>query len=262
MSLRDRVIAALCCFGDAGKPFTLLDVSNTVKEDGQGFVRHREVRPVAVDIIVNQEVREIQDYTMTSIEVNTSKGPAWANLYHPDDFDPDDYQDRSQDALRPNQVKDPVKNTKVDFNDDDLVTQSLFKTDDVKSALGTSTPVVNDSNDDDDHDDDDEFDGRLSNARYRCWVYRRQYDGAVEIPVKALEVAFEEDIDSVLEDFEESGTITVHPNSLGISTELDGSIGVTIRRGMRIPLRHLVKCGLDKKNQILVACFNGKIVLA
>jgi hypothetical protein len=146
MFLEDRIKTVISDFVDAGTPFTILDISNTVKQDGNGFIRHRDIRPIAVSMILNNEIPGIEDYMSSQIQVDTPKGIAYATLYHLEDSDPIDYVNRQQIALKPSDVNAPVQ---------------------TPSPIFVQKPVVN---------------NLQSNAHIYKAVPVRKHDGAVQIP--------------------------------------------------------------------------------
>jgi hypothetical protein len=85
----------------AREAFTALDISNDLKR--RRFpVRHSEISPIVRDIW-DSGAMGVAGYDRRLIDVYTSGGTAEAQafLYLPNDADPDDYDQRIQDALPP-----------------------------------------------------------------------------------------------------------------------------------------------------------------
>lgn len=244
ITLEDRIIAVLSDFIKAGTPFTILDISNAVKQDGNGFARHRDVRPIVADMIENETVFGVEDYIVTQIQVSTPKGLDYANLYHLEDDDPDDYTNRQQKALSPSELGNvaPVAPAPQivsavdddDEDDDDTTSNTIF------THSTPVTPTKTPSN-------------MQTNAR-AFKLPKPRYDGAVEIPKKLLETAglLNEEVE-----------IIHHPNSIGIVPAT-----ATTRRsrvahaGMRISKSALRKSNLAGRTDYEAAAFTEKIVIA
>ena len=80
--------------------FTILDVSNSVKNDGGQFVKHTEVRDT-VKPILDIIMKHNSVYEKHQIEVNTPKGKNVADLYTPYHIPSDEYKNVSQVASKP-----------------------------------------------------------------------------------------------------------------------------------------------------------------
>lgn len=237
--------------------FTILDISEAVKKDGDGFVRHREVQAVARPIL--DSLLGLFDsqcsYTSTDIMVNTAKGVADARLYHPTWFDADDYTNRNQVASAPaasddddlgddlvQQVVEEEEDDDLDFDDDDF---------DINKKPTPKASV----DDEEKEEDDDEFDAsdRFPGAHTINIVQPRSYDGRIEIPKAALEEAglLNEDVG-----------ISFHPNSVGISKgSFAGDAFTTAKAGWRLGKGQLGRSNLENK-AVIIATFTDKIVIA
>jgi hypothetical protein len=119
------------------KMFTSVDIANAVKRDGI-WIKNREVRDW---LRANSSDSSLfGDYATTQIQV--CGGTATATLYYPMFKDPDEYAERDQVALTPDEVKaiqkqrvgQPVPNVTPDINqvlcstDDDVQASTVIKT--------------------------------------------------------------------------------------------------------------------------------------
>jgi hypothetical protein len=84
----------------ANKMFTSVDIANAVKREGL-WVRNHEVRNWLQDNFMNKSL--FQDYAISQISVCNNS--SFASLYHPALNDPNDYLDRDQRPLTPDDVK-------------------------------------------------------------------------------------------------------------------------------------------------------------
>lgn len=248
ITLEDRITAVLSDFIKAGTPFTILDISNAVKQDGNGFARHRDVRPIVADMIENETVFGVEDYIVTQIQVSTPKGLDYANLYHLEDDDPDDYTNRQQKALSPAELGNlvPVAQSNpapqiISSNDDDDDEDDAPSTS--NSIFTHSTPVTPTPS--------------VSNMQQNARAFKLpkpRYDGAVEIPKKLLETAglLNEEVE-----------IVQHPNSIGIMLATNATRRTRIAHaGMRISRSALRKSNLAGRTDYEAAAFTNKIVIA
>lgn len=90
--------------------FTLLDVSNAVKNDGGDFYSHSQIHDVAIPIL--DSLYPSFNYDVSVIDVQLKHGaPARANCYHPMGSDPNNYTNRNQEALKPSACSTPTKTT-------------------------------------------------------------------------------------------------------------------------------------------------------
>lgn len=242
ISLKRRVEKALSDFVSGGEMFTLVDISNAIKADGEGFVRHRECRGIARDLMADEEIVGSEDYVITPITVSTSRGPQTANLYHPDDCDPDDYVERQTRALGPNDVNGNQPSNPIFTHSSDLVDDDEDDDDDIDlSGLSSSNPnksPIFRKND------------MASRARAFKLPKPRECDGAVEIP---LEVLKESGING------EYVVIENHPNSVSVTKNPNGQRQAY--SGMRISRSCLAKSNMDGCTKLEAAAFNGKIVI-
>jgi len=224
MNLTDRVEQAIVSFLEKGDAFTLLDISNSVKNDGNGFVRHRDCREEAISILhrlEDDEDENIADYMCTSIMVTTPRGQEYASLYHREDFDPDDYVNKCQVALKPSQIQ----------------TQTIKPVTPVPSTNPTNpSPIFNTST-------------FKTNAHVYKLLKPMRKDGSIEIPKSLL-------VESGL--LNKVIDIVNHPNSISL---VPGQSRIAIS-GMRISKTSLAKSNLESDDIIEAASFTDKIVLA
>jgi hypothetical protein len=85
--------------------FTILNISEKVKNDGEGFVNHADVRDSAKPVLDNLIVG--RGYISTTIPV--AGGNTSAILYHPQGTDAKSYQSTNLRASAPNNAGAPVK---------------------------------------------------------------------------------------------------------------------------------------------------------
>lgn len=100
------------------KMFTSVDVANAVKNEGL-WVRNRDVRDWLQENFTDKNL--FGDYVISQIHV--CNGSSFASLYHPGLIDPNDYVDRNQRPLTPDEVQaiakaktGTVKDTGADLN--------------------------------------------------------------------------------------------------------------------------------------------------
>jgi len=246
MDLYNRIETAIKSFLKDGTPFTLLDISNSVKQDGEGFVRHRDCRDIAIQVLHDlKDDVDLLDYTYSSILVTTPRGQEYANLYHPEDYDVDDYTNTNQKALKPSQittqkVSAPVQsvnssNTSSISAISQIIAQKMFAP--VQSVNPTNpSPIFKTTS-------------QLQTNAHEYKLKKLRLDGAIEIP-KALLVE-----SGLLGDFVD---IINHPNSISI-VKGDSKLA---RPGMRIYKSTLAMSNLEDDDLIEAAAFANKIVLA
>lgn len=111
-------------FIKAEKLFTSVDIANAIKNDGI-WIRNTEVRNW-IQSNFNDKML-FGDYVLTPIHV--CNGTSLASLYHPALSDPNDYTDRDQRSLTPDDVK-AIQKAKVG-------TPSPAKAPDIKDMLST-----------------------------------------------------------------------------------------------------------------------------
>lgn len=106
MNLRSEVKSAIeICMANK-EPFTILTLTNKMKIKshslGEGIIRHREVRPLAEEILSNEIDMSVHGYIMSRITVNVNGTPVnGVRLYHCDSYDPLDYVDTNQVLWEP-----------------------------------------------------------------------------------------------------------------------------------------------------------------
>lgn len=101
VSLESRTEAIIDSFITQGKAFTILDVSNAVKLDGNGWVNHSVVKDVAIAYATIVLSSPNHKYCASTIKVNTARGEAEAELYHRVNDDITKYLNRSQSVTPP-----------------------------------------------------------------------------------------------------------------------------------------------------------------
>ncbi|MFW6130686.1 MAG: hypothetical protein ACOC56_05815 [Atribacterota bacterium] len=216
----ERVEKVIQKFVDEGKSFTVLDVSNEVKQDGGEFIRHRDIRPIVYKIIDTESISGLEDYMNTLIQVNTPRGTQYARLYHLEDEDTEEYKHRQQKALSPSEIS---KNDKSDTVDDKSVkNDQLIK---------------------------------ISGAHVIKFVNKRK-DGAIEIPVKILSKSFN-NYECELEIQNHPNSITI--KSLGQVSNYATANRIS-REGMRIFKRTLEKSNLTKKSLTVCSFTNKIVI--
>lgn len=93
-TILNRILAAISHFVKSGEAFTLVDVSDHIKNDGGPFFRHTEIREVSAPIVDWMIEEGFGDYEHATIGVVTKDGGvATAKLYFPYGYDPADYKD-------------------------------------------------------------------------------------------------------------------------------------------------------------------------
>lgn len=113
------------------KMFTSVDIANAVKQEGL-WVRNREVRDWIQENFTNKSI--FGDYIISQIMV--CNGSSFASLYHPALKDPNDYLDREQQPLTPDEVKAIAKN----------------KVGTIKDSAADITKILTEDNEEDDED--------------------------------------------------------------------------------------------------------------
>lgn len=220
-NLVSRVTKVIESFLKNDDMFTLLDVSEAVKADGEGFVRHGEVREVARPIL-----RAFMDafwYTSTEIEVQTSGGPAMADLFHPESLNPDDYVARTKVATAPAAI--PVCSGPCSCNKPIVPPVAVPKVVATSNLASHSHLTV-------------EVDYRL--------------DGSIQIPRSVLKAAGIEVFDDV--------EIVNHPNSIGIS--LTSNANRIVNENFRISKSSLAESNLVGHQHLLISAFSNKLVIS
>jgi len=99
-TLAERTEKALKRMFSKKELFTLLDVSNAVKKDGNDFAKHREVVAEAATITAVMLLKN-PNFMTSRIDVQTPKGPDLATLFHPINRNPTDYVSIAQTAIAP-----------------------------------------------------------------------------------------------------------------------------------------------------------------
>lgn len=247
----DRVTKAISYFVKNSEPFTLLDLTEKIKLDGDGWISHSVVRDISKPLVDSMiENGLLGNYVVSEIYVNTLKGSAIANLYHPISFDSDDYTKRSQVATPPpTQTNDDAL-----FEDEDDDVEDALVTDDVEDEVDFDDDALFEDDEEDEDVTDAYMNTKLPGAHSIFEVKPRNYDGKIEIPKSALK---------------ESGLlgvpvhITLHPNSMTItkvSYNGVGSVIKTLYSGYRISKSQLKTANLFGK-RVILGVFTDKIVV-
>lgn len=103
LSLRDRIEKVVDKLVQDDEMFTLLDVSQLVKNDGGDWHSHTSMKPTIEAVLRDRFSSQLAFayYTESPIDVNTAVGSQVARLFHPVGVDPRDYKNRSQQAIGP-----------------------------------------------------------------------------------------------------------------------------------------------------------------
>jgi len=100
MKQEEIILEKITNFIKDGKMFTSVDISNAIKMEGI-WVRNRTVRDFLQDLFLDKDL--FTDYTISQIFVCNNS--SLASLYHHNLSDPNDYLDRDQHCLTPDEVK-------------------------------------------------------------------------------------------------------------------------------------------------------------
>lgn len=95
-----RITEVITNFIQNEEQFTILDVSNAVKQDGNEFVKHMEVRDLAKPIL-KVLIETGLPYEAREIDVNTKNGVEKAVLYTPFHIKTEEYVKTNQIAIKP-----------------------------------------------------------------------------------------------------------------------------------------------------------------
>ena len=108
LSLRERIEKVVDDFVHKNAMFTLLDISQTVKNDGGTWASHSAMKPTIEEVLKERFSTQLfyAYYTESMINVQTPVGIAVARLFHPVGEDPNKYVRRSQTASPPSSKKD------------------------------------------------------------------------------------------------------------------------------------------------------------
>jgi hypothetical protein len=134
MQYHATVLEKVTEFIKEDKMFTSVDVANAVKSEGL-WVRNREVRDWLLENFSDKNL--FGDYAISQIYV--CNGSSVASLYHPALSDPNDYLERNQQPLTPDEVK-AIALKKVGTVKDSMAPD-----------LNKMLPDTFDDDDDDDH---------------------------------------------------------------------------------------------------------------
>lgn len=139
MSLKDKVETIIKDFLDKRWPFTSLDISNNIKrEDDTGTIRHTDVSPIVRQLFVTGLMTQ-NGYEQTLIDVTLINGEKKkAYLYHHWSTDPDDYTNRTQEAIIPKAMR---KNDKL--GGADIVNVMTQKINTIPAVLPPIQPTTN-----------------------------------------------------------------------------------------------------------------------
>lgn len=103
VTLEERIEKVVDDLVNSDEMFTLLDVSQNVKDDGGPWVSHTAMKPTIEDVLRNRfaTAMTMAYYTESLIQVHTPVGFANARLFHPIHEDPNNYMKRAQKAKGP-----------------------------------------------------------------------------------------------------------------------------------------------------------------
>jgi len=112
MTLEEKVLEVVTRFCQSNKPFTSLDVSNTVKVEGFSATRHRDIASLVRESYNNGELDSL-GFTRSLIDVFVGGMNRKAYLYHGLNYDIYDYADVGQTPIPPKQSVADVPKTNV-----------------------------------------------------------------------------------------------------------------------------------------------------
>ena len=103
MPLIDRIERVVDTLVANNEMFTLLDISQAVKQDGGAWASHSQMKPAIETVLSNRFSTQMACayYTESVITVQTAIGPTTARLFHPVTDNPSQYAKRSQKASGP-----------------------------------------------------------------------------------------------------------------------------------------------------------------
>jgi hypothetical protein len=103
MPLIDRIERVVDTLVSNNEMFTLLDISQAVKQDGGAWASHSQMKPTIETVLSNRFSTQTvyAYYTESVITVQTAIGPTTARLFHHVSDNPSQYTHRSQKALGP-----------------------------------------------------------------------------------------------------------------------------------------------------------------
>lgn len=106
-NIEERIERVIDTFINNGTMFTLLDVSQAVKNDGGEWMSHSRMKPFIEEVLKGCFSTQLvySYYTESTIEVNTPAGKMLARLFHPVGQNPDGYIHRNQQASAPSKAK-------------------------------------------------------------------------------------------------------------------------------------------------------------
>lgn len=109
MTIEDRIEKVVDKLIANGEMFTLLDISQLVKNDGGDWMSHSTMKPKILDVLRNVFTSRFKAmyYTESNISVSTPVGLAQARLFHHVNDDPNAYTKRNQKAAAPKKQRTP-----------------------------------------------------------------------------------------------------------------------------------------------------------
>lgn len=244
-NLVERITKVVKDFITNEEQFTLLDVSNAVKLDGEDFVSHSEIRAFAkpiVDTIITLLKNQTDpscEYYVSSIDVVDCHGnQKTATLYSPDHKDEYEYDNVDKKALSPNDI---VKSKTI------TTSQSQQVTFGAPVAItcpkhGTFTQVSTIP--------------AFCQKAVRYAKVKVRKDGAIELPASLLQGAGVSGFDA---------DITIHPNSISINFDPDSPStphDIILNAGTRIRKTTLAQANLTGVSELWVAEYSNKFVIA
>jgi hypothetical protein len=227
LTLTTRVVEVIRNFLLSDKQFTILDITEAVKQDGGDMVAHPTVREIAKPIL-DRIVVSLGKLSVSGIIVETDNIPVQALVYYPPNTNPEDYKDRKRQSYAAKQQ--PTLGAGI-------LQLAVQKSQIVPTPVTPPTPNVATSS---------LVPAVVANARWSA-VVKLRADGAVEIPRKA---------------FNEAGlgydvVVAHHPNSISLAQGGSRSI----RWGARLTRQELAAANLGKNGTVTVCAFGDKVVV-
>jgi hypothetical protein len=202
--------------------FTMLDVSNKLKQDGGAFISHTDVREAGNPIV---QLLVGRGYMKEEITVATSNGPTRAMLYYPVNSNPNAYTNRSQ-------VASGIGAASVSLLNPGQSASLPSQKNSLTIAQKAASNVV-----------------PARSSQNRTFAAMVRNDGKVEIPTAAL-------IEAGL--LNEVADFTFHPNSVTIEVGNDRKLYT----GIRLGVQSLSKSNLSQSKVLKFTAFRKKIVVS
>ena len=125
-----------------GEAFTTADISHPIIKQ-HNEVRHREVKAIIEDLHARGTM-DVEDYTVTTIDVHPDVSKTVkARLWHPDNFDPNEYKGGHKVLVRGDVKAKPTTNALTQTSDDDDDDTDADGTFTVDVHIQSKNPTVN-----------------------------------------------------------------------------------------------------------------------